>query len=344
MNRTKILISISVILVAAPAMGALAADKPAAGKPAERSPEQKVLDLFVGNWKTTFTAAKAPGDPKAVSLTGTTSVVRAVAGRFTLNKSERSDGIASLAVATYDVQWKCYRMWWFDSGGCIAESQGRWDAKTKTMTWHRDSDDGVASVGKFRHLDDNTVKCTWLIKDDRGEIASRMEGKYTRVKQLPKRKAVPVGKKGGRSAEQKVLDAFVGEWKITSTFVKGPGDGKAVTLTSTASVVRAVGGRFIQNDLENSDGTSGLYLGTYDVRRKCYRWWCFDSQGYTSEFTGRWDAKTRTITVSAEQDHGYTAATRHRVVDNDTLEWSAETRSPDGKAVFQAKGKYTRVK
>lgn len=344
MKRTTILISISVIVVAALAMGAVADEDLATTKPAEPSAEMKVLYRHLGNWKTTSTAAKAPGDPKAVSLTGTSSVVRALGGRFTLNKSETSDGSTSLAMATYDVQWKCYRMWWFNSEGAVAESQGRWDAKTKTMTWHSEGDNGVASVGKVRYLDDNTVKWSWLIKDAQGEIGHHSEGKGTRVKQLPKRKDIPAAKPADRSAEQKVLDLFVGDWKGTSTAAKTPGNPKAVSLTSTSSIVRAVGGRFIQDSSKASDGRSILSLTTYDVRRKYYRTWSFHSQGHTSESTGKWDAKTRTFTMSTEQDNGFTGTAEARAVDNDTYEVSWVTKDSDGKAVFQAKGKLTRVK
>ncbi len=342
MIRTKILIS--VILVAALAMVAVAAEDAAKDKPGQGWAERKVLDLLVGDWKSTSTAAKAPGDAKTVALTGTSSVVRALGGHFTLNKSETSDGSTSLTLATYDVQWKCYRMWWFNSGRAMAESQGRWDAKTKTLTWHSEGDNGVASVGKSRYVDDNTVKWSRLIKDPQGEISFREEGKDTRVKQLPKRKATPKVKPADRSAEQKVLNLFVGDWKGTSTAAKAPGDPKAVSLTSTSSIVRAVGGRFIQDSSKVSDGRSSFGLTTYDVRRKCYRTWIFDSQGHASEFRGQWDPKTRTLTMSTEQDNGFTATIEARAVDNDTYEVSAVTKDADGKTVFQAKGKLTRVK
>ena len=344
MKRTKILIS--AIVVTALAMGAVAAED-AAEKPAERSAEQKVLDRHLGNWQATVVIHKAKWQPNETRATGAISSVRILGGRFTQTNSEGSDGSTSIALATYDVQRKCYRVWWFSSQGTVAESKGKWDAKTKTMTWRNKNDDGVTSVGKVRYPDDNTVEWSSVAKDAEGEIGFHVEGKATRVKQLPKRKEAPTSrptsKPADRSAEQKVLDFFVGDWKGTSAAPKAPWNPKAFSRTSTSSIVRAIGGRFIQ-DIRTSDGTAHRWLTTYDVRLKCYRMWYFHSQGLTGECTGKWDAKTRTFTMLSDQDNGITSTGTIRVLDNDTFEWSGVTKDREGKAVFQIKGKNTRAK
>jgi hypothetical protein len=62
-----------------------------------------------------------------------------------------------------------------------------------------------------------------------------------------------------------------------------------------------VGGRYFQQTWEveadaDNPKISGTWLMTYDVKRKVYRQWQFNSDGFTAEATGKWDAKTRTMT------------------------------------------------
>jgi len=342
MKTTTILVS--VIVVAIVAMAAVAAEDAATTKPAERSAEQKVLDRFLGNWQGTKTVHKTKWNPKEFRQTDTSSRVRILGGHFIQNKSEASDGTTSLALTTYDVQRKCYRMWYFNSLGVAIEAQGKWDGETKTSTWRSDQGNGLSTVGKGRFLDDNTVKWSWVTKDSEGEISFHIEGKYTRAKQLPKQKDTPKDKPAERSAEQKVLDALVGDWKTTTAAPKAPWNPKAVSGTGTSSCVRVLGGRFIRSNGKVSGGGTVVFLATYDVRRKCYRMWHFDSRGFAGGSTGKWDAKTGTLTMLADQDNGITTTGKIRVVDNDTVEWSSVTKDREGKTVFQMKGKNTRAK
>ena len=195
MKRTKFSISIliSVIVVALPVIGAVAAEKPAKAKTAaEPSAGLKVLYKFVGNWRGTTTIHKTMWTPKEIRGTTVASCVRVLGGRFTLNKTTTSDGETALTLTTYDARRKCYRMWWFNSRGDIAESQGKWDAPSKTCTWRNIArNNGVTSVATARYLDDNTVKWTVVTKDRSGKIGFSMEGKETRAKQLPKREINP---------------------------------------------------------------------------------------------------------------------------------------------------------
>jgi Protein of unknown function (DUF1579) len=49
---------------------------------------------------------------------------------------------------TYDRNQKVYRRWAFTSSGTVAESTGRWDEPTKTMTWTNRSAAGATYVVK----------------------------------------------------------------------------------------------------------------------------------------------------------------------------------------------------
>ena len=342
MNRTKSLVLVSV--VATFAMAAVAAEKPAADKPVERSAEQKVLDMHLGNWQGTTIVHKAKWHPNETRGPDRSSCVRVLGGRFGLTTSEGSDGSTSIALATYDVQKMTYRLWWFNSQGAASESRGKWNAKTKTMTWRSKNDDGVTSVATVRYPDDNTVEWSSISKDPKGEVGFHVEGKATRVKQLPKRKETPATRPAERSAEQKVLDQFVGDWKTRSTAPKAPWNPTAVHLTGTASIVPVLKERFIQSSVKGSDGSEVLYLETYDLHLKYYRMWSFDSQGFSAEYAGHWDAKTRTLAMLARHDNGLTTAGKVHVVDKDTIEWSAVARNTEGNAVLRVNGKNTRAK
>ena len=69
-----------------------------------------------------------------------------------------------------------------------------------------------------------------------------------------------------------------------------------------------------------------LQLMTYDVEKKVYRRWYFDSHGTTSESTGKWDAKTATLTWTSDLGDGITAVSEWRIVDKDTLHFPSESK------------------
>jgi len=138
MKRTKFSISIliSVIVVAALAIGAIAAEKPAKDKTdTEPSAELKLLYKFVGNWQGSMIVHKTKQNPNEIRGTDMLSCVRVLGGRFTMNKTVASDGRTGLHLTTYDMQRKCYRIWFFDSNGFVSEFQGKWDDETKIFTW-----------------------------------------------------------------------------------------------------------------------------------------------------------------------------------------------------------------
>ena len=345
MKRTKFSISIlvSAIVVSVLARGAVAAEKPVTTKPFEPSAEFKLLHKFVGNWRGVAIIHKTKWNPKEIRWTDALSCVRILGGRFTLSRTAASDGGAIILLTTYDVQRKCYRMWSFHSRGFTSEFTGKWDNETKIFTW-RSNDKDVSAVTRSWYADDNTVEWNIEGKDSDGEVTFRTEGKYTRVKELPKRKAAPTTKPAERSAEQKVLDVFVGDWKGTGSVLKAPGNAKAVNLTDASSYVRVLGGRFVRNNTRDSSGRSGFSLTTYDVQRKCYRVWYFDSQGFMVESAGKFDAKTRTLTMLVDHGDGVTTTSKVSVVDNDTFDWGAVTKDRDGNTFYQAKGRNTRLK
>ena len=348
MNSTKIsiVISISAIVAAMLAMGVIAAEKPAKDKPAEPSAELKLLYRFVGNWQGTSIVHKTRQNPNEIRETHTLSCVRVLGGGFTMNELVTPDGHTSIALTTCDVQRKCYRMWVFHSRGVTSEFQGKWDDETKIFTWYS-TDKEETAVTRSWYVDDNTVRWNSEAKDA-GEVIFHMEGKYTRVKQLPKRKDTPKDKPAVRSAEQKVLDGFIGTWRSEQKVVKPARTPKKKTIAADLTYSRVLGGKFVQERGRgrDPDKTEVLAMYTYDTRRKSYRLWWFSSAGQTVEATGRWDAETKTLTWTsvASSRQEVTRTARHRFVDDNAFNWEIAAKDVKGKVTFRMEGKATRAR
>jgi hypothetical protein len=144
------------------------------------SPEQKVLDNWIGRWQTTYKLPKAEWTSEERTGTAELVTTRAVGGRFVLEKSEHSDKTSGTTIVTYDAQKKSYRGWWFSSAGYTSESSGEWDVVTKTMTW-TSTQDGNTTTTKYRFIDDNNIEWAVFVRDGTSKILYRMEGKSVRL-------------------------------------------------------------------------------------------------------------------------------------------------------------------
>jgi hypothetical protein len=84
-------------------------------------------------------------------------------------------------------------------------------------------------------------------------------------------------------------------------------------------------------------------LMTYDRERKMYRMWSFLSNGSTSEASGKWDEKTRTMISISRQD-GTTTTTTAKFGDNGIGEWLFVTANQNDEVVGRFGGTNTRRK
>jgi hypothetical protein len=329
---------ISLLAVAAPLGGTAAGEDTATTKPSRLSPELKILRRFVGNWQGSTTG----WTPRRFRGPLTTSCESILGGRFTLTKVMASNGNSCIWVSTYDGTLREYRKWRFGWRGVGQEAKGKWDDKTRTMTWRSDLGHGDTSVETVRYLEDNTVKWSVVTRDDSDDILLQMAGKYAPVKQLPKPKNKPMK----LSAEDKVLDMFLGDWKTVSTTPKNSLNILAGAWTSTSSCVRAFGGPFLLETIKDSDGETALNIKTYDVWRQCYRMWWFTSEGYSGHDTLTWDAKAGTLMAQRATLFVATGITLYKLrrVDDDTLVWRTVIMHSDGNTTIQSYGKHTRTK
>lgn len=178
--RTMCLRALCLVAVLVLASPALADDA------AIDSPEQKVLDQWLGHWHTSYRILKAEWTPEEKTGTAELVTMRVVGGRFVQEKSEHSDKTSGSLIFTFDDQKKCYRVWWFSSTGQTSESTGRWDAGTRTMTWTSVGETRFSTTVRHRFLDSDTTQWDVTVNDNQGKVLFRMEGKSGRVKTLKK--------------------------------------------------------------------------------------------------------------------------------------------------------------
>jgi hypothetical protein len=145
------------------------------------------------------------------------------------------------------------------------------------------------------------------------------------------------------SPEQKTLDRWLGTWRATYKTPKAEWTPEEKAGTAELVTSRVVGGRFVQEKSEHSDKSSGSLILTYDAQRGCYRGWWFSSAGHTSESTGRWDERAKTMTWTSKQE-GNVSTTTHRFTDDDNVEWAVVVSDGASKVLFRMEGKSARVK
>lgn len=163
----------------------LAAGIDLSAQPPLDSPEQTVLDKWVGTWRTVYKLPKAAWTPEEKTGTSEHTTSRMVGGRFVQEVSEHSDKTSASTISTFDERMKKYRGWWFSSAGHMSESSGKWDDPTKTMTW-TSRQDGNTTTTEHRFVDEDNAEWAVLVKDGNGKILFRMEGKSVRVKETKK--------------------------------------------------------------------------------------------------------------------------------------------------------------
>ena len=144
--------------------------------------------------------------------------------------------------------------------------------------------------------------------------------------------------------ELKVLDRLIGTWKDEATFKVSEWTKKERKETAVFQNSWTLNGWFVQYRGRNGDGSEDLQLMTFDVEKKVFRKWYFDSDGGASESTGTWDAKTSTLTWTGDLGDGITAVSVWNLSDKDTSIWSRVAKDAKGKIYINIEGKSVRQK
>lgn len=152
---------------------------------------------------------------------------------------------------------------------------------------------------------------------------------------------VPLQAIADAPSEMKVLERFVGTWKIDQT--RKTADGREVKATGFATSKLALGGRYLEYTAITNPGEQEVYsLFTYDEAKKKYRSWFFDSKESHSEWSGTWDEATKTLTRTANLSRGNTGTATSKFPDDDTVEFSLVLKHRDGKVFVEMNSKFTR--
>ena len=147
-----------------------------------------------------------------------------------------------------------------------------------------------------------------------------------------------------QTTEDKVLDRTLGTWRAAYRIPKAELTPVEKQGSDEHVITRDLGGKFIVEQGKHSDGMTTTMLSTYDVERKSYRAWWFSSPGNTAEYTGKWDAATKTLTWTTIAGYPSPTTVTRRFVDDDTIDWEVVVKDGAGKVVFRMIGKDTRVK
>lgn len=151
----------------------------------EKSAALKVLEYSVGTWHEEAVSKVAEWTPKEVRLATVSHKRLILGGRVLEGKGVwKPANDEFLHLITYDTEKKEYRNWYFDSNGTMprGEDRGKWDETTKTMTWKGNPGPGLISEGSLRHIDNNNLEWTFVVRDGEGKVYLNMQAKAKRIK------------------------------------------------------------------------------------------------------------------------------------------------------------------
>jgi hypothetical protein len=143
--------------------------------------------------------------------------------------------------------------------------------------------------------------------------------------------------------ELKVLERLVGTWESDVIAKPAEWTPKEVRTKGTLTREWVLNGRFLQ-EKGIDEQKPNLCMFTYDVQKKAFRFWRFDSEGGAMELSGQWDEASKTMLWKAEMGNGLTSIGPMRFIDADTIHWEAVTKDKAGKVYMHLEGKVTRKK
>jgi hypothetical protein len=144
--------------------------------------------------------------------------------------------------------------------------------------------------------------------------------------------------------ELKVLDRYLGTWKIEGVLKPAEWTPKERRVTATTTNEWVLNGWFQYHKVKDGDGNESIDILTYDPHKKTHRIWSFFSDGFSVEETGTWDDASKTLTSKADLGEGITVVSTMRFVDNDNRELTRVARDAKGKVYLDIRSKLTRQK
>jgi hypothetical protein len=155
-------------------------DNPKEKKGAAGPPELKVLDRYLGTWKTETVKKVAAWNPREMRTTGTVTNEWVLNGRFIQQRGKELNGAEHIQIRGYDPETKQFRHWHFHSQGSAIAATGSWDQDAMTMTWKTDLGNGIAGTNTVRFVGSDTIDWRLVARNEEGKVFVDMEGKFQR--------------------------------------------------------------------------------------------------------------------------------------------------------------------
>lgn len=165
-----------------PALLVVAAALNATAEPSPQSANAKVLNKWIGDWKSLTLLKPAAWSPTSQELSGTSESVWILDGRFQ-ETSSRSGRHETREIHRYDSGSRRYHKWTFNSDGSHSFWIGEWDEATLTMTW-KYVDFGAGIEGKIvdRFISGGKYESTVILKDRAGALLLDIRSEHVRTR------------------------------------------------------------------------------------------------------------------------------------------------------------------
>jgi len=134
------------------------------------SPGMKVLNQYIGTWKSNIVFQPAAWSPRKEEVIGTTKVEWILKDQFQ-TITRQSDKHEMLEIQRYDEESKKFHRWNFDANGGNSFWIGSWDNKSRTMTWEY-VDFGMGVKGKMvdSFIAEGEYQTTTVMEDSSGRL------------------------------------------------------------------------------------------------------------------------------------------------------------------------------
>ncbi len=171
MNRLWVLAALLVV----------AATLNATAEPPPQAVDAKILNKWLGAWKSHTLLKPAAWSPTSQELSGNSKSEWILDGHFQ-ETSSKSDTHKTREIHRYDADSKRYHKWTFNSDGSHSFWIGDWDEESSTMTW-KYVDFGVGIEGKIvdRFISDGKYRSTLILKDRAGAVLLDIRAEHVRT-------------------------------------------------------------------------------------------------------------------------------------------------------------------
>jgi len=137
-----------------------------------------VLEKFVGRWDVRVKSLQ----PQQADISYIEIYEWILDRKFIRARTEgKTDGTEDMVVGGYDLKTNGYAFWIFSSTGTfLTLAPGTWDARSRTMEWKSPLLLDVSYQTRCTFPDDNTRRCTLVIKNWLGKVLQDQESSAVR--------------------------------------------------------------------------------------------------------------------------------------------------------------------